>query len=321
MYGHLRNGFAIMQSEPMYEWSDLRIFLAVVREGSALAASKTLCINQTTVNRRIKALEHDLGLTLFDRQNRGHSLTEQGKTLLGTAQSVADRANDLLSAAERLRRSVAGVVRVTSPEETSNAVIIPIAAAFQAAHPNVRIEQVAANRRLDIVHGEADVAVRNGSHPDDPRLIAKRLPDFAWTLYCSQTYAHKHGMPKDISQVAAHDYVGFVDGPSNWSAYIWFIEQAKPTRLVSRSNTVTNMKAMLKSGVGVGLLPCMVADPEPNLIRCFEPLRRLDAESWMLTSPEALSSPQVRAFIDFLVPRIMEQRDRLTGKKAIPSPD
>ena len=298
----------------MYEWSDIRIFLAVVREGSALAASKFLGVNQTTVNRRIKALEHDLGLTLFDRQNRGHSLTEQGKSLLGSAQSVAVHANDLLSAAERLRRTLTGVVRVTAPEETSNLVIIPIAAAFQSAYPQVRVEQVAANRRLDIVHGEADVAVRNGSHPDDPRLIAKRLPDFAWTLYCSQTYADSHGMPSDITQVADHDYVGYVDGPSNWSAYIWFLAQVKPAKLVSRSNTVTNMKAMLKSGVGVGLLPCLVADPEPELVRCFEPLRQLDAESWMLTSPEALSSPQVRTFIDFMVPRIMDQRDRFTGQ-------
>jgi DNA-binding transcriptional LysR family regulator len=316
----LRNRFALLQSGTMYEWSDLRIFLAVVRDGSALAASKSLGVNQTTVNRRLQALERDLGLILFDRQTRGHSLTEHGKSLLGTAQKVADRANDLNSAAERLRRVIAGVVRVTSPEETANSVIIPIAAAFQSIYPRVSVEQVAANRRLDIVHGEADLAVRNGSHPDDPRLIAKRLPDFAWTLYCTQTYADNHGMPSDMSHVAAHDYVGYVDGPSNWSAYIWFVDQAKPTRLVSRSNTVTNMKAMVKSSVGVGLLPCFVADPEPDLIRCFAPMRQLDAESWMLTSPEALSSPQVRAFIDFLVPRIMEQRDRFTGHRPKPPP-
>ena len=91
--------------------------------------------------------------------------------------------------------------------------------------------------------------------------------------------ADNHGMPSDMSHVAAHDYVGYVDGPSNWSAYIRFVDQAKPTRLVSRSNTVTNMKAMIKSSVGVGLLPCFVADPEPDLIRCFAPMRQLDAES------------------------------------------
>lgn len=297
----------------MYEWSDLRIFLAVVRNGSALAASKSLGVNQTTVNRRIQALEHELGLTLFDRQNRGHTLTEHGKTLLGSAQSVSDSANDLLSAAERLRRGVAGVVRITSSEETSNAIIIPIAAAFQSAYPQVSVEQVNSNRRLDIVHGEADVAIRNGSHPDDPRLIAKRLPDFAWTLYSSQTYAKEHGFPSDFSQVADYDYVGFTDGPEKWSAYIWFLGQAKPNRLVSRANTVTTMKAVLKSGIGVGLLPCFVADPDPELFRCFDPVPQLDAESWILTSPEALNSPQVRAFIDFLTPRIMEQRHRFTG--------
>ena len=302
----------------MYEWSDLRIFLAVVRAGSALGAAKSLGINQTTVNRRIQALEHDLGLTLFDRKNRGHALTEQGGALLVTAEKVAASANDLLFAAERLRRTLTGIVRVTAPEETSIAVIIPIAAEFRKMHPDVRIEQVAAEHKLDIVHGEADIAIRNGSHPDDPRLIAKRLPGFAWTLYCSRSYADTYGMPSDIAQVAAHDYVGYVDGPNKWSGYIWFAEQANPTRLVSRSNTISNMRAVLMSGIGVGLLPCFVADPEPTLIRCFAPPAELDAESWMLTSPEAISSPQVRAFIDFLVPRIMAQRDFFTGR--IPTP-
>lgn len=117
----------------MYEWSDLRIFLAVVRDGSALAASKSLGVNQTTVNRRLQALERDLGLILFDRQTRGHSLTEHGKSLLGTAQKVADRANDLNSAAERLRRVIAGVVRVTSPEEIAGWISYMVRLTWQCA--------------------------------------------------------------------------------------------------------------------------------------------------------------------------------------------
>jgi len=298
----------------MYEWSDLRIFLAVVRRGSALSAAKTLGINQTTVNRRIQALEHALGLTLFDRKTRGHALTEQGTAIVAIAEKVATSANELHSTAQRLRRTMTGVVRVTAPEAISNGIIIPIAAEFRKQCPDVRIEQVAADHRLDIVHGEADIAIRQGTRPDDPRLIAKRLPDFGWTLYCSRSYSDTYGIPTDITQVAAHDFIGYVDGPNKWSAYILFVERAGPIRLVSDSNTIPNMCAVLMSGIGVGLLPCFIADPEPSLIRCFAPPADMRTESWMLTSPEATNSPQVRAFIDFLVPRIIAQRDRFTGQ-------
>ncbi len=297
----------------MYEWSDLRIFLAVVREGSALGAAKTLGINQTTVNRRVQALEHALGLTLFDRRNRGHSLTEHGKALLEPAKRVAKAANDLSSAAERLRRNISGVVRITAPEDTSSRLIIPIAADFRRQFPDVRIEQVVADRRLDIVHGEADIAIRNGSGPDDDRLVARRLPGFAWSLYCSKDYAQAHGMPASRDEVTGHDFVAYSEGPVNWSGYRWFVAAVDPTRIVSQSNTIPNMAAVLRSGIGVGLLPCFIGNDEPMLKRCFDAPRELYAESWLLTSPEALSSPQVRAFVDFLVPRLMAQRNLLTG--------
>jgi len=303
-----------MQSRRMYDWNDIRIFVSVARAGSAVGAAKNLGLNQATVNRRIKALERDLGLSLFDRQNRGHSLTEQGQVMLAAAERVAEPANDLLFAAERLRRNISGVVRVTAPEETSNAIIIPITAEFCKLFPEVRVEQVVADQKLDIVHGEADVAVRNGSHPDDPRLIAQRLPGFNWTLFCSKAYVEEHGKPSSLEEVAGHNYVGYAGGPTNWSGYKWFMEIAKPTRIVSRSNTVPNMCAVLRTGLGAGLLPCFVGDSHPDLVRCFPPIEELDAESWMLTSPEALSSPQVRAFVDFLVPRINAQRKRLKGR-------
>ncbi len=298
----------------MYEWGDLRIFLAVARAGSALAAAHKLGINQSTVSRRIQALEHAMDLTLFDRQNRGHTLTEHGKALLDSAQQVANAIADVQSAAERLRRVMSGVVRVTAPEAVANAFIIPIAAEFQQLHPDVRVEQVAADARLDIVHGEADVAFRASSHPDDPRLVARRLPDVAWSVYCSKNYANTHGYPSDISKLAQHAIIEFEGAMQKLPGYQWFISHADTARTVSRSNTVPNMNAVLRSGLGVGILPCFVGDAESDLIRCFDPPPELCGECWLLTSQEARTSPQVRAFIDFAVPRIYAQKQRLSGR-------
>ena len=298
----------------MYDWNDLRIFLAVVRAGSALGASKSLGINHSTVNRRIQALEHALGLKLFDRQNRGHKLTGHGRTLLAGAEQVKKSAIDVQSAAERLRRTVAGVVRVTAPEALAARIIVPIAAEFQKCHPDVRVEQVAAESRLDIVHGEADVAFRVGTHPDDPRLVAQRLLDAQWTVYCSNTYAQASEYPRDPSGETSHDVVIFTGSAGNFPDDPWFLSMGGTAHVVGHSNTVPNLHAVLKSGLGIGALPCFIGDADPDLIRCFDPPPMQKSEIWLLTSQEARNSPQVRAFIDFAIPRIREWKQRFHGQ-------
>ena len=300
----------------MYEWSDIRLFLAVVREGSTLGAAKSLGVNQTTVSRRMQILEHQLGLTLFDRQTSGYRLTKNGEALLKSAQAVRSAADNLESAARRLGRTISGVVRVTAAESVANLLIIPIAAEFRALHPDAHVEQVAADSRLDIVHGEADVAFRVDAPPSEPSLVAQRLPDIAWSVYCSENYAKSHKPPTRAGQIADHDVIGYEGKIQDTGGYHWFIGFADQDRITSRSNTVPNMTAVLRSGLGIGALPCMMGDNQPDLKRCFDPPPQMAAEFWLLTSQQARNSPQVRAFIDFAVPRIIEQKQLLSGQAA-----
>src|SRR5262245_38207480 len=84
----LRAGSAQLQNEAMFDWNDLRAFLAVAKEGSTLAASRSLGVNQTTVARRLEDLERALGLKLFERGQAGSRLTEAGAALLDEARRV-----------------------------------------------------------------------------------------------------------------------------------------------------------------------------------------------------------------------------------------
>ena len=72
----------------MFDWNDLKAFLAVAREGSTLGASRSMGVNQTTVSRRIEALEHALSVKLFERGQSGSRLTESGQALIGEAEGV-----------------------------------------------------------------------------------------------------------------------------------------------------------------------------------------------------------------------------------------
>jgi len=100
----------------MFDWNDLRYFIAVAREGSTIAAAGSLKVNQSTVQRRLAALEEKLGRKLVERTPTGYRLTELGEKALVHAQGV----EDAVAAFERTLASsdteLAGTIRVTCSE-------------------------------------------------------------------------------------------------------------------------------------------------------------------------------------------------------------
>src|SRR5690349_733573 len=98
----------------MFDWNDLRYFIAVARDGSTLAAARTLRTSQTTVARRIAALEEDLGVRLFEKRQAGYSLTPAGHELVERAHQVEASANHFADAAAAQSRDLRGTVKVTT---------------------------------------------------------------------------------------------------------------------------------------------------------------------------------------------------------------
>ena len=81
--------------------------------------------------------------------------------------------------------------------------------AFQALYPGVSVELIATDERLDIAAGEADVALRGSSHPEGAGIVAQRMPDILWTIYCSPAYAAERGVPGSREALRGHEIVGF----------------------------------------------------------------------------------------------------------------
>src|SRR4051812_16983259 len=109
-----------MQSGDMFDWNDLKAFLAVARGGSTLAAAKALKINQTTVARRIEALEAAISLKLFERGQAGSRLTEAGETLIAEAEAVERATEGFSHQVKSLQRGMSGTLRVTINESMAN---------------------------------------------------------------------------------------------------------------------------------------------------------------------------------------------------------
>jgi len=303
-----------MQNGRVYDWNDLRYFLAVARTGSTLAASRALNVNQTTVARRIGVLERAVGMKLFDKRQSGYALTEAGVDLRATAERVEVEANAFAEQAGAMWRRISGVIRVTTNEGLANTVMAPALSAFRRLHPEVRVDLVVDERRLDLTRGAADVALRTGSRPTESGLVARRLTPMAWAAYCSRDYAERRGCPSSVDTLCRHAVIG-AEGPiAALPGWNWLREAAPDAEVVARSSSLTNLISAVKAGLGVTVLPCFLADSDADLVRCIGPISGVQSDLWLLTREDARDVRRVRAFIDFLAAHVAAMRPLLAGK-------
>ena len=298
------------------DWDDLRFVLAVSRTGSALGAARALGVNQTTVARRIAHIEETIGADLFERRQGGYCATTLGREVAATAERIEAHIQALEDDIAAGQRKLSGVVRLTMSERLARSVVTPSLVSFQKLHPGVRIEMITEDRRLDVARGEADVALRAGSRPDGAGIVIRKLPPVSWSVYCSRGYAVERGVPETRADLACHSIIG-MDGPmGRLPGPLWLFEAAPNADIRFRSNSLTNLVSNLCAGLGVAMLPCIVGDNEPDLVRCMPPPPELAAEMWLIVREDLRSAPHVRAFADFLTAYIHSIRDKFAGQPA-----
>jgi DNA-binding transcriptional LysR family regulator len=293
----------------MLDWSDLRHFLAVARTGSTLAASRELGVNQTTCARRIAALEEVLGMTLFERGREGYRLVDRARELVPAAERVEAEVKAFLDDAAGAERRLSGTIKVTTNEPLANIVLARAVADFRAAYPRVRVELLVGDAMLDIARGEADVALRVGTKPTDPCLVARQLAVAGWAVYCSREYARLHGSPSGVGELSGHPLLT-LDRP----VADWVVAVAPGAEVACRSNSLPNLCAMLKAGLGISGLPCIVGDMEAELQRCF-PLEAMQQPVWLVYHERLRGQLHVRAFLDFLSSHVLAKRALLMGER------
>jgi DNA-binding transcriptional LysR family regulator len=303
----------------MFDWNDMRYFLAVARTGTALGASRYLGVNQTTVSRRIEALEAALGVRLFDRDQGGARLTETGAALLPSAEAAERAASALAEQAAAHARGMAGVVRVTANEAMANLVLAPGLAEFRRRYPDIRVDLVTSDRFLDLENGEADVAIRGSVQLPDSALMARKVASMPWALFCSRDYEQRHGRPCSGEELGRHVLIGGEGGMAEAPAMRWMFGMAPGARVDCRSNSVTNLLHCVKAGLGIAPLPRALAEREADLVRCM-PETAFDTTVWVMTTRQLRMVPRIRAFIDFMAPHIVAMTHRMHGSTPQPPP-
>ncbi|MDU8909708.1 LysR family transcriptional regulator [Aestuariicoccus sp. MJ-SS9] len=285
-------------------WSDIRVFLAVMRKGSTLAASRGLGIAQPTVARRIEALEHETGLTLFDRDTRGFRPTEAALAILPDAEAIEAAADGLAATVRGL--TCARPIRITGNAAKFSPRVSDIFSQFSERHPEVRLDFLPGVRPLDLMAGEADVALRLSWSRQHPDLICRHISTARFTLYGAPSYAEARGLPERPEDMKDHTVFTFQRDDVQPVLHDWVRKYVAEEAIARSFSEITVMDAAVRAGKGLGIMNLRMVVAEEaagTLIRCFDPPKELDAPHMVLIAPEAYRRPEVKAFAKFFIPR------------------
>lgn len=301
----------------MFDWNDLRHFIAVAREGSTLAAARALRTSQTTVARRIAALEEALGVPLFEKRQAGYSLTPAGHDLLDRAKQVEKAASGFGDAAAAQSRDLSGTVKLTTEEVYAITLLAPILRELHERHPEILIDLDTSQQVRDLGAGEADISMRSTKAEQQPAgLVGRQLCVDDWSLYCSRDYAARHGAPATLAELKHHPFVGG-GGGHLWIHYqAWLQALGLEQQVAMHHATSGGLLSGVRSGFGIAVLPCIVADADPELIQCLPPRIEHGRILWLFTHERCRHTPRVRAVIDFLYERISRHVRQLEVKRA-----
>ncbi|MBA4178243.1 MAG: LysR family transcriptional regulator [Leptothrix sp. (in: Bacteria)] len=300
------------------EWDHFRHALAIGTAGSLAGAARLLGVNHTTVLRRLDALEAQLGSRLFDRLRNGYQPTAAGLALLEQARHMAARADEIERQVLGRDRQLTGVLRVTTAFVLMDHLLPQPLADFARAYPGIETEVLEnaflvdlASRHADTDQGwtrrEADVAVRLSSHVAE-HLVGRELGRTHCRVYALRGAP---GLPQRVTPVdeLVRDapWVAFErDGLSRVHDH-WLRRHLAQANVRVRVDIFNAKAAMLRTGIGVGLLPTFMEARHPELVAVSEPIAELSQPVWMLTHPDLRHTARVRAFMQFVGDALVER--------------
>ncbi|HET8819750.1 MAG TPA: LysR substrate-binding domain-containing protein [Xanthomonadaceae bacterium] len=290
--------------------NDTLIFVKVIEHGSFIAAARSLRLPKTTVSRKVQELESRLGAQLLHRTTRKLGMTEAGNIYYEHCKRIAQELDEAENAVGQLQGGPRGWLRITAPYSMGIERIAPLLGEFHARHPEVRVEMLLSNEPLDLIDKEIDVALRVGSLPDS-NLVARRLAVMRTQVYASPAYIERHGEPLHPDDLQHHRTFGMQKMRRNGQFHWPLNDGAGLAEYRINPIMIANDPAGGRGALLCGEVLMLASD---IMIKAYAEkgyVRRVLA-GW--TGPELelnalfprgqVTSPKVRAFVDFLVERL-----------------
>jgi DNA-binding transcriptional LysR family regulator len=293
-------------------WDDLRVFLAIARERTLSAAARRLRIDQSTVGRRLAALQAAGNARLFDRTPDGFVLTAAGEAVLPAAEQVEGAAIAVERKLIGEDTRPEGAVRLATSDSFAAWFLAPRLQDLGGRYPGIAVELVTGTQPVNLARREADLSLRF-SKPAQPQVVARHLGKGAWALYGSAAYARRRGLPQAGRRLEGHEVIAFGDELRGTAGARWLAENGDRGRVVLRSDSLLVHAAAVAAGLGASPLPCLFGDLQPDLRRLLPGVVG-HHDVWLVVHPDIRTSARVRAVIDFLTALLKKEAPLLEGR-------
>lgn len=294
-------------------WDDIRIFLAVARQGSLTAAGVHLAMSASSVSRHIEELESQLGAALFLRSQAGYTLSDAGLEILADAQQAENSLIDITRKASGSTQRLFGTVRVGLPENLATHLIFPEISRFIRKYPNISLEFVTNVSLTNLTRREADISLRL-VRPETGSFVVSRVAQMATALYASSEYLAKFPFDRQLKG-KGHFAVSWDEMFEYLQASTWLNKQLPQASITIRTTTLQSQLAACMGGAGLSVLPCFIADSVPNLIRVMAPTEVFTQDIWLTMHHDISKLSRIRAVAKFLQETMQHNNDRLLGLK------
>ncbi|MGN6094169.1 MAG: LysR family transcriptional regulator [Luteibacter jiangsuensis] len=280
-------------------WDDVRIFLAIAREGSLGAAARVVGQTQPTMGRRLRALEAAVGQTLFQRTPDGFVLTDEGTAVVASAERMAEEALAFERALAGRESMLSGQLRLAASDWFGSYVLAPVLAEFARRHPAVTVELLTDARLYSLARREADLAFRIKAF-DEPDVISRRLLRMPYALYASAGGARLRKDGRGARLVTMNAAFGGMPDVG------WLKKHLPHATVAFTSNNREAQARMCAEGIGLAVLPVALGD-------AFPALRRIDLgepppprDTWLGYHKDLKRLNRLRSLLDLLSERFAD---------------
>lgn len=278
----------------MFDWDDLRIFLAVARARRVAPAARSLGIDPTTIGRRLTRLSGQLNTPLFETVGGERRLTERGAALFGHAETVESAALAAMGEVTGDSSSLSGQVRLSVAEGFATWVLAPALPAFHRAHPDIQLDLITASGFLNPSKREADMAVML-ARPRKGRLVAAKLGDYGLRLYAAADYLAERGMPASADDLRGHSLVSYVPEFIYSPELDYLSEIGAGLEPVARSTSINVQHRLVASGTGIGVLPRFIGDRDAGLRPVLPEAIEIRRSFWLVTHSDVRRLARIEA--------------------------
>ena len=308
----------------MDRWTEIELFVQVAETGSLSRAAEALNLSNASASRHLAALEDRLGARLVERNTRRLYLTDTGQEFFQRARNILGDLRDAESDVNAAALNPTGVLRVTASLSFCMHHIAPLLREFTDRYPNVTVQVEAANRYLDIIDNNIDVAIRTREVEPDSNITIRRLGETRRVLAASPGYLARHGFPRTLDDLQKHKLLIYVH--ANNPHELRFTRGTEQRTVSVRGLLETNdgqiVRAAALDGMGILVQPVYIVYDDIVAGRLVPVLDEWDLPHLTINlaypSRKHLSA-KVRAFIDFMAGHFakMDYERKWTGRFAV----